>query len=146
QLTGLHLELAGKHLLGPGNITPPPFLDGSKSSFKPTPNLEIGFGFTAQFAGPGLPFTFHNFPRTFFVHTQSSPTTNGNNPAKRISSADFVYRVPGIRNWLTVYSDSLTRPEITPIHSTRAVVNPGIYMLQLPKLHNMELRAEGIHE
>ncbi len=72
--------------------------------------------------------------------------TNGNNPAKRISSADFVYRVPGIRNWLTVYSDALTVDEISPIGSTRAVVNPGIYMPQLPKLHNMELRAEGIHE
>jgi len=146
QLAGHQFELDGKQLLGPGSITPQPFLDGTKTSFKPTPNLEIGFGFTAQFAGPGLPFTFHNFSRTFFVHTQSSPTTNGNNPAKRISSADFVYRVPGIRNWLTVYSDALTVDEISPIGSTRAVVNPGIYMPQLPKLHNMELRAEGIHE
>ena len=146
QLAGHQFELDGKQLLGPGSITPQPFLDGTKTSFKPTPNLEIGFGFTAQFAGPGLPFTFHNFSRTFFVHTQSGPTANGNNPAKRISSADFVYRVPGIRNWLTVYSDALTVDEISPIGSTRAVVNPGIYMPQLPKLHNMELRAEGIHE
>src|SRR5438876_8162676 len=146
QLAGHQFELDGKQLLGPGSITPQPFLDGTMTSFKPTPNLEIGFGFTAQFAGPGLPFTFHNFSRTFFVHTQSGPTANGNNPAKRISSADFVYRVPGIRNWLTVYSDALTVDEISPIGSTRAVVNPGIYMPQLPKLHNMELRAEGIHE
>jgi hypothetical protein len=146
QLAGHQFELDGKQLLGPGSVTPQPFLDGTKTSFKPTPNLEIGFGFTAQFAGPGLPFTFHNFSRTFFVHTQSGPTANGNNPAKRISSADFAYRVPGIRNWLTVYSDALTVDEVSPIGSTRAVVNPGIYMPQLPKLHNMELRAEGIHE
>ena len=59
---------------------------------------------------------------------------------------DFSYRVPGLRNWLTVYSDALTVDELSPIGSSRATVNPGIYMPQFPKLHNLELRAEGIHE
>src|SRR5207244_3361115 len=104
QLAGHQFELDGKQLLGPGSITPQPFLDGTKTSFKPTPNLEIGFGFTAQFAGPGLPFTFHNFSRTFFVHTQSGPTANGNNPAKRISSAGFVYY--GLRRYRSGYTNN----------------------------------------
>jgi hypothetical protein len=146
QLAGQQFELNGAQLLGPGNIRPQPFLDGAKVSFKPTPNLEIGVGFTAQFAGPGLAFNFRNFVRTFYVHTQYATTTNGNNPAKRASSADFSYRVPGIRDWLTVYADALAVDEISPIGSTRATANPGIYMPQFPKLHNLELRAEGIHE
>jgi hypothetical protein len=146
QLGGQQFELNGNQLLGSGRITPQPFLDGGKLSFKPSANLEIGMGFTAQFAGPGLPFTFDNFVRTFYVHTQNTSTTTGNNPAKRIANADFTYRVPGIRNWLTLYGDALTVDEISPIGSARATVNPGIYLPQLPKLHNLEFRAEGLHE
>ena len=146
QLSGHQFELNGNQLLGPGGIAPQPFLDGGKFSFKPTPNLEMGMGFTAQFGGPGLPFTFGNFIRTFYVHTQNTSTTTGNNPAKRATSADFSYRVPGIRNWLTVYGDALTVDEISPIGSTRATVNPGIYVPQFPKVHKLEFRAEGIHE
>jgi hypothetical protein len=36
--------------------------------------------------------------------------------------------------------------EISPIGSSRPVVNPGFYIAQFPKLHQLELRAEGIHE
>jgi membrane-associated phospholipid phosphatase len=146
QLSGHQFELNGNQLLGPGGIAPQPFLDGGKFSFKPTPNLEMGMGFTAQFGGPGLPFTLGNFIRTFYVHTQNTSTTTGNNPAKRATSADFSYRVPGIRNWLTVYGDALTVDEISPLGSTRATVNPGIYVPQFPKIHKLEFRAEGIHE
>jgi hypothetical protein len=146
QLAGHQFEFDGTQLLGPGGITPQPFLDGGKLSFKPTPNLEMGMGFTAQFAGPGLPFTFSNFIRTFYVHTQYTSTTTGNNPAKRATNADFTYRVPGLRNWLTIYGDALTVDEISPIGSNRATVNPGIYVPQFPKLHNLEFRAEGLHE
>jgi hypothetical protein len=146
QLAGHQFEFNGTQLVGPGGVSPQPFLDGGKISFKPTANLELGVGFTAQFAGPGLPFTLSNFVRTFYVHTQNTSTTTGNNPAKRIANADFSYRVPGLHNWLTVYGDALTVDEVSPIGSTRATVNPGIYIPQFPKLHNLEFRAEGIHE
>jgi Capsule assembly protein Wzi/PAP2 superfamily len=146
QLAGQQFELDGNTLLGPGGISPQPFFDGGKFSFKPTPNLEMGMGFTAQFAGPGLPFTFSEFFRTFYVHTQSASTTAGSNPAKRATNADFSYRVPGLRNWLAIYGDALTVDEVSPIGSTRATVNPGVYVPQFPKLHNLQFRAEGIHE
>ena len=141
QLAGHLFEWTGTTLLGPGNIEPQPYLHGTKVSFKPTPNLEFGMGFTAQFVGPGLPFTWANFVRTFFAHT-SGPTTNGNNPGKRISAADFSYRVPGLRKWLTVYSDSLAVDEYSPIGSSRPSVNPGFYVPQFPRLQKLELRAE----
>jgi len=146
QLSGTQFELNGTTLLGPGNIKPQPFLDGAKISFKPTSNLEIGMGATAMFAGPGLPFTWANFIKTFYAHTNEGPTVTGNNPAKRGSAADVSYRIPHLRNWLTVYCDALAVDEISPIGSSRPVLNPGFYIAQFPKVHQLELRGEGIHE
>jgi capsule assembly protein Wzi len=99
-------------------------------------------GITAMFGGPGLPVTFGNFFRTYYAHSPSA----ANNPGKRISEADFSYRIPHLRNWLTFYFDSLVTDEVSPIGSARANVNPGIYMPHLPKLPKMELRAEGFNE
>jgi membrane-associated phospholipid phosphatase len=128
-------------VVGP-SISPQPFIHGEKISFQPTPNLEFGMGITAMFGGPGLPVTFGNFFRTYYVHSPSA----ANNPGKRISAADFTYRVPGLRDWLTVYMDSLVVDEASPIGSARANLNPGIYMPRIPKVPKMELRAEGINE
>jgi hypothetical protein len=128
-------------VVGP-NISPQPFIHGEKISFQPTPNFEFGMGITAMFGGPGLPVTFGNFFRTYYIHSPNA----ANNPGKRISSADFTYRIPGLRNWLTLYMDSLVVDEISPIGSTRANVNPGIYLPQIPNIPKMELRAEGLNE
>jgi Capsule assembly protein Wzi/PAP2 superfamily len=128
------------NVVGP-NISPQPFIHGEKISFQPTPNFEFGMGVTAMFGGPGLPVTFGNFFRTYYVHTQ----TLVNNPGKRVSAADFSYRIPGLRNWLTFYLDSMVWDEISPIGSTRAAVNPGIYMPRMPKIPKLELRAEGFN-
>ena len=141
QLGGAQFEFNNTVLIGPGGIYPQPFLHGSKISFKPTPNFEFGMGYTAQIAGPGLPLTWHNFFRSIYSHTQGT-----DNPGKRLSQADFSYRVPGLRQWLTVYGDAMVVDEYSPIGSTRANVAPGIYMPQIPKVPNLELRAEGIHE
>jgi hypothetical protein len=146
QLAGTQFELNGNTVLGPGDIKPQPMVSGYKANFKPTPNFEFGMGVTAQFRGPGLPFTWSNFLRTFYVHNQSGSTATNANPGKRISSLDFNYRVPRLRNWLTIYADTLVVDEISPIGSARATVNPGIYMAQLPKLPRVELRAEGFNE
>jgi len=149
QLSGQHWELCAlptcqsypgyAGVVGP-NISPQPFIHGEKISFRPTPNLEFGMGITAMFGGPGLPVTFGNFFRSYYVHT-----TPAKNPGKRVSAADLSYRVPGIRNWLTFYLDSMTWDEVSPIGSTRANVNPGIYMPRLPKIPKLEFRAEGVN-
>jgi len=130
----------GKQLLGPGNIHPQPFIQGIKVSFKPSENLELGFGFTAMFAGPGLPLTPSNFLRTFYVHTAN----NGTNPGKRTTEFDFSYRIPGIRNWLSLYQDSVAVDEYSPIGSSRPSLNPGLYAPKLPKLNKMDFRAEFV--
>jgi hypothetical protein len=63
-----------------------------------------------------------------------------------LSSFDFSYRFPGLRKWLTVYNDALVVDEISPVGSTRPVLNPGIYVPQVPKIPKLQLRAEGLHE
>ena len=140
RLDGHNFEFNVDHVIGPGNIQPQPFMQGVKLSFKPTENFEFGAGFTAMFVGPGLPFTFHNFLRTFYAHTAATAT----NPGKRITSFDFSYRVPGLRNWLTIYRDSLAVDEYTPLTSTRPAMDIGIYMPKLPKLNKMDFRAEVV--
>lgn len=129
------------NVVGP-DISPQPFIHGEKISFQPTPNFEFGLGVTAMFGGPGLPVTFGNFFRTFYAHS----STAVNNPGKRISQADFTYRIPGLRDWLTLYLDSLVVDEVSPIGSTRASVNPGIYLPKLPIVPKLQLRAEGFNE
>lgn len=119
-----------------------PFIHANKLSFKPTQNLELGAGFTAVFAGAGVPFTFSEFLRTFYSHTAQL----ANNPGKRFSQVDLSYRVPGARNWLTVYLDSLVVDEYSPVGSTRASVHPGIYIPQFPRIPKLQLRAEAVHE
>jgi len=138
QLSGLHWVYQPPTLYGP-NVNPQPFIHGTKISFRPTPNLEFGMGLTTMFGGPGLPFTWHNFLRTFYSHKSNL----AENPGKRFSSFDFNYRVPGLRDWLMFYLDSLVVDEYSPIGSTRPSVNPGIYLPRLPKLPKLDLRAEG---
>jgi len=150
QLSGQHWELCKvptcqsypgyPDVVGP-NIVPQPFIQGGKISFKPHPDLEIGMATTAMFGGPGLPVTFGNFFHTYYVHTPNL----AKNPGKRVSAADITFRVPHLKNWLTIYFDSMVWDEISPIGSQRANINPGIYMPRIPKIPKLELRAEGFN-
>jgi len=138
---GLNPGLNPQFLVGP-NLSPQPFIHENKISFRPTPNLEIGMGVSAVFGGPGLPFDWHEFLATYYGHNANTAI----NPAKRFSSFDVTYRVPGLRKWLTLYNDSIVGDEISPIGSSRPMLNPGFYIPQFPKLENLELRVEGFKD
>ena len=139
QLSG-HTSISdGTHFTGP-NIDPQPFLHGDRISFKPTANLEVGMGIAVMFGGAGLPFTFHNFLRTYYAHTPDTAV----NPGKRFSGFDFSYRIPHLRKWVTAYLDSLVVDEVSPIGSSRPSLNPGLYFPRIPKLPNLEFRVEGV--
>ncbi len=135
---GLESDTNPSYLIGPG-FHPQPFIHGNKISFRPTANLEFGMGVTVIFGGPGLPFTWHEYLRSYYGHNANTAT----NPGKRFSAFDFTYRVPGLRNWLTLYTDSMVGDEISPIGSTRPMLNPGLYMPQFPHFPKLELRVEG---
>jgi membrane-associated phospholipid phosphatase len=135
---GLNPNVDPLYLVGP-NFRPQPFIHGNKISFHASANLEFGMGVTAIFGGPGLPFTWHEFLRSYYGHNANIAS----NPAKRFSGFDLTYRFPGLRKWLTLYTDSLVGDEVSPLGSTRPMLNPGLYLPQLPKLPKLELRVEG---
>lgn len=128
---------------------PDPFFYGQKISFKPTPNLELGFSRTVVFAGQGVtPLTFSTFLNSFF--STSSGTVSGfdprRNPGARHAGFDFSYRLPGLSRWgVTLYADSVAHDDVSPVSAPRrASINPGIYIARLPALSRFELRAEAV--
>jgi hypothetical protein len=141
RLGGQHWIFSDGTLYGP-RIDNQPFIHGEKISFKPTSNFEFGLGVTALFGGPGLPFTWHNFLRTFYGN--SIPGAGGD-PGDRRSTFEFSYRVPYVRNYLTIYADSLVEDEISPLGSTRPSMRMGMYFVQVPKVPKLDLRIEGVY-
>lgn len=142
RLSGHTWDYNPPNLIGPG-FDPQPYIHENKVSFRPSANLEFGLGVTAIFAGPGLPFTWHNFLRTYYSHKANAARGN---PGKRFSQLDVSYRVPGLRKWMTAYLDSMVVDEYTPIGSSRPLLNPGLYFPRFPKIPRLELRVEGIKE
>ena len=129
------------------NFPPRPFFWGQKISFRPSENLELGFSRDAVFAGEGVsPLTFGNFFHSFFSTT--SGTCAGcslrENPGARHGNFDFRYRIPGLRNWLTLYTDSLVHDDPSPLDAPRrAAVTPGIYLARFPGISKLDLHVEG---
>lgn len=131
-----------------GNEFPPrPLLHGETISFKPTPNLELGFSRTAEFGGVGRPLTAGAFFNSYVGFFQSSALYAANdNPGKRTGGVDFSYRVPYLRNWLTVYSGSLSDDDPSPLgNPPRAAYDPGFYMPRLPGLPKLDFRFEAVY-
>jgi membrane-associated phospholipid phosphatase len=131
-----------------GNTSPAdPFIYGNKISLHPTDNLEFGFSRQAIFAGTGLePLTFHTFFKSFF--STSSGTYAGFNPrdtpGARHANFDFRYKLPYLRNWVTLYTDSFVHDDVSPIDAPRhAAIMPGIYLAKFPKFNKLDLHVEG---
>jgi len=118
-----------------------PYFHAEKFNLKPTRNLEIGVTLAAIFGAPGVPVTYLNFARTFH-NFSTGPHNNGD----RVTGFQFSYRLPGLRNWLTLYTDASAEDEPNPIvYPRRSAMNPGIYLSHVPKLPKMDFRAEGIY-
>jgi hypothetical protein len=118
-----------------------PFIHGQKVSFKPTPNFEFSVSRTVIFAGAGAPLTAHSLLRSLF----SASTSNGaDDPGDRRSGVDMQYRIPKLRNWLTGYIDTFTDDQPFPLnYPTDSAWSPGLYLSHVPKLPQLDLRAEG---
>jgi hypothetical protein len=122
-------------------LDPQPYIHGEKFSMKPTENLEIGVSLTAIFGGPGVPVTTKNFLRTFH-NFSTGPFNNGD----RKTGFQFSYRIPGLRNWLTLYNDSIAEDEPNPIaYPRRSAMNPGIYLSHVPYVPKLDLRVEAAY-
>jgi len=123
-----------------------PYFYGQKINFSPTKNLELGFSRDAVIAGDGsTPLTFGNF-WTSFTSTSSSTNSNSlrNVNGARHASFDFRYRLPYLRNWLTLYTDSLVHDDVSPVDAPRhAAITTGIYLSRFPFISKLDLHVEG---
>jgi membrane-associated phospholipid phosphatase len=129
------------------NFPPRPIMHGEKISFKPTPNVEFGFSRTAILGGVGRALTPGAFWNSYTIFSKSSIFYNANkNPGKRTGGFDFSYKVPFVRNWLTVYTDSLSDDDPSPLaNPPRAGIATGFYMPRLPGLPRLDLRFESVY-
>ena len=121
-----------------------PFFNLQKLSFHPTENLEFGFTRASLWAGMGHPFTAHSLLRNFSFGDTLGNFGDRNDPGDRKSSFDFSYRIPGLRNWLTLYSDMYSDDDPSPLaNPRRAAVNPGFYISHFPGLSKLDFRGEA---
>jgi len=121
------------------NLHPEPFLSGGKISFKLTPNFEFGMAKTTVYGGPGNPLTVKTFlDSTFGKHVNGDVLGDGR------TSADFSYRIPGVRDWLTFYAETFSEDEPSPIpYMRRNASQGGLYLVKFPGLPKLDLRLEG---
>lgn len=121
------------------NLHPEPFLSGGKISLKLTPNFEFGMSKTTVYGGPGNPLTVKTFlDSTFGKHVNGDVLGDGR------TSADFSYRLPGLRNWLTLYGETLSEDEPSPIpYMRRNASQGGLYLSKIPGVPKLDLRLEG---
>jgi Capsule assembly protein Wzi/PAP2 superfamily len=126
-------------------LTDQPFIHGQNISFKPTRNFEFGFYRTTIFSGEGYPFTTHALISSLF-NTGNAPAGTADKPGKRTSGLDLSYRLPGLRDRVTLYADGLTYDEYSPIaYPTWSAWHAGLYFSRLPKLPKVDLRFEGVY-
>jgi Capsule assembly protein Wzi len=139
-----------------------PWTHMEKISFKPTKNLEFGFERTVIWGGDDhgcldsatntivpckQPITLHTFLKSFFSFQNVSYAEkfSRDDPGARFSSFDFDYRLPFLRNWVTLYTDSIVHDDLSPISAPRrSGVRPGIYLSHFPGLPQLDLRVEGV--
>jgi membrane-associated phospholipid phosphatase len=131
-----------------GHQFPPgPYFFGQKVSFKPTENLEFGFTRDDVFGGQGhVPITIGSFWNSFtsFTDVSAQQKFSRNDPGARHASFDFSYRLPFVRRWLTLYTDSLVHDDVSPVSAPRrSAINPGIYLTHFPGLPKLDFRAEA---
>ena len=137
-------------LIGPlkGHTYPiDPWVHVEKLSFRPTKNLELGFQRSVIWGGKDHePVNIHTFLRSFFSLSAPSGTTKNSSadPGARFGAFDFSYRLPFVRNWLTLYSDSEVHDDVSPIDAPRrASWRPGLYLSHVPGVPKLDMRVEG---
>lgn len=107
---------------GAGNRTvvnpplhPHPMIQGEKISFKPTRNLEFGFGVTAIWSGPGFPLTLHTLLRSYSLGNASRRT-----PTIPVTG-DQLLTFP------TAFRDCATGSRSTAIPSQKTSSRPSLF-------------------
>jgi hypothetical protein len=156
----LHIPLLSK-LLGPvryeflvgslkGHTYPnSPWVHMEKFAFNPSPTFEFGFSRTIIWGGKGhVPITLGSFWRSFTSFQNVSPADkySRDDPGARFSTFDFTYRPMFISRWATLYADSESHDDVTPVSAPRrAGIRAGLYLDRIPGAPKFDLRAEGVY-
>jgi hypothetical protein len=132
-----------------GHVIPnDPWVHVEKISFRPTENLEFGFERSVIWGGKGHePITLHTFLKSFFSFSSPSLAVkeSRDDPGARFGAFDFSYRLPFVRNWLTLYTDSEVHDDVSPADAPRrAAMRPGLYLSHVPGIPKLDLRAEAV--
>ena len=138
-----------------GNEFPPrPLIHGEKISFKTTANWEIGIERTTEFGGVGRALTLGAIWESYVATKSSFDYPASRNPGKRTIGLDFSYRLPHLRDWVTLYAEGLV-PESNPFNvdvsknpiyfPARTAVRSGMYMPRLPRLPKFDFRVEAVY-
>jgi len=154
QLAGHHFVDTASGITGSWSqpLSPQPFTEGEKISFKPSRDLEVGLSYTTIFGGTGVPATLRTFVNSLFDTGGDLP--GGGSKSSRFTGLDFTYRIPKLRKWLTFYGDGFTHdqiiffidPKARPLplgYPERAVWRAGLYVPRFPRLSKLDLRVEG---
>jgi len=145
QLTGQTFILHNLVLLGQWgqHLSQQPYLSGYKLSFKPLPNVEIGFTGTTVFGGGGNPLTLHSYFHALFPNIGNTQA-HGLNYEDGRSGFDFLARIPKLQRWLTFTFDSFTEDEYSCLNEMqKCAFQAGLYMPQIPGIPKLDLRVEG---
>lgn len=132
------------NVVNPGD----PWVHLEKISFRPTENLEFGFERTAIWGGKGHgPITIHSFLKSFFSFASPSGAAKfgRDDPGARFGAFDFSYRLPFVRNYLTLYTDGEVHDDVSPIDAPRrASWRPGLYLSHVPGAPRLDVRVETV--
>jgi membrane-associated phospholipid phosphatase len=120
-------------------LRPQPFISGGRITFKLTQNFEFGMTKTTLYGGPGNPLTPTTlFKSTFGIHV------NGDGLGDGRSGADFSYRIPKLRDWLTFYGEAMSEDQPSPIpYMRQSIFQGGLYFAKIPRIPKLDLRLEG---
>jgi hypothetical protein len=120
-----------------------PFLYGQKITLKPSPYFEIGFARTVLLGGRGGdPFNARNLFKTLFG-LEGNPHGSGL-PGDSRSAVDWIFRIPGLRNYLVLYADLFADDDKLPyLKPPRATLRPGLHLTRIPGLPKLDFTIEA---
>ncbi len=126
-----------------------PYVHSEMFAFRPTVNFEFGFQRTIVFGGEGhSPVTLHTFLKGFFSFNDVPPDVklSREDPGARYSAFNFSYRLPFVRRYVTLYADSISHDDVTPVSAPRrAAYRTGLYFSQFPRpLNKFDFRIEAV--
>ncbi len=123
-----------------------PYFNGQKADFTFGSNLELSFTRWSLLWGVGHPMTLGSLGRNLFSSASTGTTYfygERTDPGDRKSDFDFRLHVPGLRKMATIYADSFSDDDVSPIDAPRrAAWATGLYLPRLPELPHVDLRFE----